>query len=204
MTKKIIQQLQPHLPGFKPHEKTSLARPIAGGTQFIGVALVDYRTLFRFTLTISTRIEQVQEIMNRFSGSPPKFHHITLTTATMLAYFSGASEHERFEVRSPEDVAAAVAELAPVLRDRVLPFLDAHQTVQSLDAVMNGPEGRRFDRTNAPYRQMTGLTLARLAGNPRFDALVESARAEMRGLKPHGAAKLEALVAYLRTTGGAP
>jgi hypothetical protein len=197
---KIFQQLQPHLPGFKLRKKEeSFARPIAGGTQFIALALVDHEPRFKFALPISTRIEEVEEIFNRFAGSPPKYHHMTRTTTTLLAYFYGQSEKKQFMVQSPEDIAAATADLAPVLRDRIMPFLDSHQTVQSLDAVMNGPEGPSFDKTNPPYRQMSGLILARLAANPRFDALAEAALAESRGWHPQDAKKLETLVAHLRT-----
>jgi hypothetical protein len=197
---KIFEQLGPHLPGFKPRKREEcFARKITGGTQCIGVPLVDYRPLFRFSLHTSTRIEEVEEIFNRFAGGRPAYHHMTLTTATFLEYFYGESERKRFEVRSPEEVAAAIADVAPVFRDRILPFLDTHQTVQSLDAVMNGPEGPRFDRMNPPYRQMHALILAHLAGNPRFDALAEAALAESQGFHPVDAKKLEALVAHLRT-----
>jgi hypothetical protein len=197
---KLFEQLQPHLPGFKPRKKEdSFARTITGGSQFIGVALVDHRPLFKFSLPVSTRIEEVEEIINRFSGSPRKYHHLTLTTATLLGYFYGESEDKEFKVRSHEEIEAAIADVAPVLRDRILPFLDSHQTVQSLDAVVNGPEGPRFVRTNPPYRQMHALILARLAGNPRFDALAEAALAEARGWLPQNAKKLDAVVAHLRT-----
>jgi hypothetical protein len=200
VTRKVLELLEPHLPGFKPGKtERSLVRTIPGGTQLIAVDVIDQRPLFKFSLPVSTRIEEVQEISNRFSGSPPEFHHITMTTTTLLEYFYGKSEPKEFKVRSSEDIAAAIADVAPVLRDRVLPFLDSHQTVQSLDAVMNGPEGPRFDRTRPPYWQMTALILARLAGNPRFDALAEATIAEARAWKPHNAKKLDALVAHLRT-----
>jgi hypothetical protein len=200
VTTKLFEQLQPHLPGFKPQKKEeSLARRITGGTQFIGLALIDHRPLFKFSLPVSIRIEEVEEIINRFAGSPPKYHRLTRTTGTLLSYFYGESDKKEFKIQSPEDIEAAIAGVAPVIRDRIIPFLDSHQSVQSLDAVMNGPEGARFDRTNPPYRQMHGLILARLAGNPRFDALAEAALVEARGWQPHDGKKLEALVAHLRT-----
>jgi|GEM_PF-5199348 len=63
---------------------------------------------------------------------------------------------------------------------------------------MSGPEGPSFDKTSPPYRQMSGLILARLAGNPQCDALVEAAVIEARGCRPHDRKKLDDLVAHLR------
>jgi len=58
----------------------AFVRKIEGGRQELGLPLVDYNPVFEFSLTLCTRLEAVQEITNRFSGSPPKYHSITLTS----------------------------------------------------------------------------------------------------------------------------
>ena len=91
-----------------------------------------------------------------------------------------------------------VTELAPHLRDRIVPFLDAHQDAKSLDAVMNSEAGAAFDQTNPPYRQMSSLILAHLAGNPRFDELVARYENAAAAWHPDDRKNLAALVERLR------
>lgn len=59
-----------------------------------------------------------------------------------------------------------------------------------------------FDSSGPPYREMTALAIARLAGNPRFEELVTRYRGQLVGLQPVDAQKFEQLVALLREEGG--
>jgi hypothetical protein len=196
----IFGRLAPHLPGFKRRKKNDeFARKIPAGTQLIGVSLVDYRPQFAFALPVCTRIEEVEEMFNRFAGGAPAYHKMTLTTMTRLEYFYSEREQKQFKFESEAELDVAVTELVPVLRDRVLPFLDAHQDIKSLDAVVSSPDGDAFDRSNPPYRQMHALILSRLAGNPGFDALATRYADDSRAWHPVDQKKLTNLVMYLRT-----
>lgn len=195
----FFDQLGPLLPGFRPRKKDEVfARKIAGGEQQVGLALVDYKPDFVLSLTVAIRLEEAETIFNAFSGSLPKYHGSTLTSATLLEWFTKGSP-ARVKVSSDAEIAAAVAQLKPVIEGRIAPFLEAHQDVESLDAVLNGPDGAAFDKTNPPYRQMHGLIVAKLAGNPRFEELAATFQGEAAAWQERDRAKLVALTNQLRT-----
>jgi len=194
----FLASLAQDVPGFRLVKKQSgFVRRLGEATQVIGMSLVDYKPEFRVSLVVTIRLEEAQRILNAFTGSPPRYHSMTVTTATTLEYFLPGAE--QYCVRNPDEVLAAGKELAPVLRERIVPFLEGHADAQSLDAVMNSDEGASFDRTNPPYRQMSSLTLARLAGNPRFGELVAAYEKEAATWHPQDRQKLSAIVEYLRS-----
>src|SRR5437867_3614933 len=64
----------------------AFVRDIACGTQRLGVPLWDYNPRFDFSLNMTMRIDAAEEITNRFSGSPPRYHSSTVTILTQLEY----------------------------------------------------------------------------------------------------------------------
>src|SRR5262245_42883866 len=80
-------------------------RKIPGGRQMLGLPLWDYNPEFEFSLNICIRLDAVEEVFHRFSGSQPKYHGMSFTTITRLEYFTGGSG--RYRVTSAGDVASA-------------------------------------------------------------------------------------------------
>jgi hypothetical protein len=193
------QQLAPHLPGFRPRKKEGdFVRRIPGGVQTIGFSLVDWNPQFKVSLVFTIRLEEAEKTLHAVLKTPPKYQAMTITTATLLDYFFPGERDKEFTVTTPEGIAAVATELAPHLRDRIMPFLDAHQDAKSLDAVMNSEAGASFDQRNPPYRQMSSLILAHLAGNPRFDELAASYEKAAAAWHPDDRKNLAALVERLR------
>src|ERR1700729_2445177 len=79
-------------------------RRIPGGRQMLGLPLWDYNPEFEFSLNICIRLDAVEEIYHRFSGSPPKFHSMSFTMMTRLEHFTGVPA--RYKVSTAEDVAS--------------------------------------------------------------------------------------------------
>jgi hypothetical protein len=197
----LHDRLAPLFPGFEPSKKEEgFVRKFDGGKQTVGVSLVDRWPLFlKFSLVLSVRLEAVQAIFNQFGGGPPKYFAITTTSATLLDYFfEGTEQKKEFEVRDEVEIEMAMLELTPVVRDRILPFLDEYRTVDALNRGMNfGNE--KFDRLNEPYRSMSALTVARLAKEPRFPELVARYRERVATCQAHDREKLAKLIAHLET-----
>jgi hypothetical protein len=184
-------------------------RPIAGGKQRIGVAFYDYNPRFEFAFPVTMRIEAVADIVNRFSGSPPAYHAITTTSITQMEHF-GAPFNHRFVGNGEAGVAAAVADAASFLGERIVPFCDAVRDVDALNREMNplGVESspvqliadrRDFDASNEPYRSMSGITLAAVARDPRFDALADRSLRWAAEFSPDDRQKFVDLLAFLRS-----
>jgi hypothetical protein len=186
-------------------------RTIEGGRQELGIALWNYNPLFRFSLTLCVRLEAVQEIINRFSGSPPEYHGTTLTSVTQLEFLGLPAEGGGVEYRatSEHELAAVLPGVAAMVRERVVPFFNEYWDVAALNRGLN-PDGaevvtqlpwprdrRTFDASQQPYRAMSGAAVARLAGDPRWEKLVGAYRAQVAGMAEDDCKKFESLVAYL-------
>jgi hypothetical protein len=194
----IYRELGPLLPGFKAKPRAeSFERTIPQGKQALMVAIVDYKPEFRFSLVLTIRLEAVQQIVNQFSGSPPRYHKITTTTLTQLDwFFPGEPKPKQYSVTNEQDIVAAVKQLAPILQQKILPFFDCYKDVKTIDEMINrldpSPDG-----TQMPVRAMTALAVAWLAGNPDFDELAAKYLSQMRGA-PAMAQKFTALIEHLR------
>jgi hypothetical protein len=194
----MYRELAPHLPGWKLVKKAqAFVRPIAGGEQQIIISVVDYKPEFRVSLTFVTRLEAVEALFHRASGIPLAAQKSSFSSITQLAYFyPNEPNQKQFAVHDEAEIAAAVNELAPVLRDEALPLLDRTRTVEALDAAMNGSDDR-FDTSDPTMRTLHALAIAHVARNPHFDALVARYQTEMSGFHPELRKKVATLVAEL-------
>ena len=68
----------------------AFVRKIAGGRQELVLALVDYNPEFWFSFTFCVRLDAVEEIINRFSGTDVPCD--TITSCTQLEHLGVAPE----------------------------------------------------------------------------------------------------------------
>lgn len=199
--------------GFRFKKATeAFVRKIDGGRQELGLPLVDYNPVFEFSFTLCIRLEAVQEVINRFSGSPPKYHSMTLTSITQLEFLGLPAESGRgvnFRVESQAQLRAVTPGVLNIVRDWVLPFFDEYRDVAAVNRGLN-PEGaervfrivgfpdrRSFDATNQPYRAMAGVAVAHLAEDPRLSELISAYQSQISEMQEHDRTKFDNLVNYL-------
>jgi hypothetical protein len=196
--------------GFRLSRKQEgFVRRIPQGKQCIGVPLVGHNPTYVFSLTLTTRLNAVEEIFNLFSGSPPPYHAMTVTAITQLDYFTKQPKTE-YPVATEADITEAVGGLIPLMQGKVIPFLKDHQDIAAWDKAVNSPENdvcgdstlladrcNSVDNSNQPYRGMHAVILARLAGNLDFDNIVGRLRARY-GNWAEATEKLAQLADYLR------
>src|SRR5215831_18898787 len=135
---KIYECLEPVLtPGEfrlkKSHE--GFVKRITGGTQTLGVPLWDYNPRFDFSLTMSIRLDAVEEITNRFSGSLPKYHSMTQTVLTQLEHL-GLSRC-RWQAKTENELEQTLSEVGSVVRESILPFFQRYQDLPAIAAAAN-------------------------------------------------------------------
>jgi hypothetical protein len=194
--------------GFRLNRKQEgFVRRIPDGTQYVGVALVDYNPTYIFSLPLSTRLESVQSVLNLFSGSPPRYHASSVTAITQLDYFTKKPKTE-YTVKTEADILNAVLDLEPAVKGKIIPFLDQHQDVAAWDKAINSATNNvcgggsltdrcsSVDSSNHPYRGMTAVVLAHQAGNPNFAEIVRRLRDFYKG-SSEATEKLTRLVDYL-------
>jgi hypothetical protein len=169
-------------------------RRIDNGWQDIGLPLWDYNPDFEFSLNMCIRLNSVEDIFNLFSGVAPKYHSTTPTTITRLEHFTRGPA--RYKVATAADVAAAGGVLSNLIRDRIIPFLDAHKDVQALDRALNC-EQSGMDIAQNPSGAMHAVILAHLAGNKDFERVVAKHQTDMR-LDPETPHVFNRLVEYLK------
>jgi hypothetical protein len=195
----LYRELAPLCPGWTLVKKeNAFVRTIPGGAQKVLVSLVDYNPKFRFALVFATRLEKVEAIANRFSGATPKTTSITLTTMTQLSYFFPGTQDKELSVTTEAEIIAAIRALAPMIRERALPLMDARRSVAALDVALNGGDPT-FDTSDRTSRTLRALTLARLAGNPRFEELAATYENGLRAYPSLSRTKVSRLLAYLRS-----
>jgi hypothetical protein len=173
-------------------------RTISGGKQEIGVPFYDFSPGFEFSLVMSMRLDEVEDITWTFAGTAPEDRSETVTAIVQIEYFAPEIP-TRFKVRSEKDIEGAASILAPIARERVVPFFYGCKDIQSLDKALHH-NARQLDTSYHPYRGMSGITVARLARNPEFDTLVSRYLAEMTSLPVDDRQKFISLAEYLKST----
>ena len=174
-------------------KKEGFIRQINGGWQEIGVPF--YPDRFEFSLVVTIRLDAVERISHMFSGSPLEYHSDTVSTIIQLEHFTlGPTE---FAVTNAQDIQNAIAVLEPVIHDRILPFLEKHQDIVSLDCMLNRciPS---VDTSFHPYRGMSAIIAAKMAGNPEFERLVAQYANEMNAMPTPDREKFNRLAEYLK------
>jgi hypothetical protein len=188
-------------------KRNGFIRPIPGGRQTLFTALEDYRAVFRFTLAFGIRLNEVEDVYNRFSGSSPDLQETSDTVVGRLESFVNLRDHfvdtpgprKKIQVTSQAEIVDAFCVLSPVIQEKVIPFFESHKDLKSIDQLLNPDEetAAAFDITRRPDCDMHALIVAHLVDNPRFDALLEKKRKELEGFNELDARKFAQLVDYL-------
>lgn len=194
----LYRELSPLLPGWKLVKKEQgFARGISGGRQVVGVAIWDRNPEFKFSLVFCTRLDAAEALVHRVSGAQVEHQKESMTVMTQLEYFFPGERNKRIRVVTPDEVVAAVAALAPLLRDRALPLLDGMQTISALDRALNGDDPR-LDTSDPTQRALHALAVAHLAHNPQFDQILARIEREMSGFLDSLKQQVAQLVAEIR------
>jgi hypothetical protein len=155
---------------------------------------------------MAMRVDAAEEITNRFSGSPPKYHSITQTVLTQPEHLGVRPCTWRAENES--ELRARLVEVTKIIQDRVIPFFDRYQELSIIAAAANaeptpdpGLVGERslFHSGNQPYRNMSAITLAHLARLEIFGALVLRYQRELSSVSHQSERdKFDQLVQFLK------
>jgi hypothetical protein len=147
-------------------------RVLGDVSQDVGVPLVDYAPTFDFSLVVGFRVDTAEAIFSSFWDVNPQE---TLTCSFNLEDFV-PQVGDWIRITNRRSLARALADLIPLLERDVLPFLDAHQDLGSIDRLMNGANQELFALAAEPFHSMSSIIVAHLARNPDRDQLAEAYR----------------------------
>jgi hypothetical protein len=180
---------------FKKAGEGILIRNIPGGNQRIGVPLVDYNPQFKFSLIITIRLDAVEEIANKFNVAPPKYHSETTTFTAQLERFM-PGKNTQFMVATEEDIKAAIVSLKPVIQERIIPFLDENQSLQTLAKTIDFLDiPKVLSGTGAGMRAMT---LAKLTKQPNFENIAATYQQRISQYPKAAQEELQNFIQHLR------
>jgi hypothetical protein len=190
-----FKKLENDVEGFMRH--------VDGIRQMLFIGLWDRGLAYEFTLGVGIRVDAVEAIYHLYSEYLPEYQASSDTCVINLkALVPGL---DRLTVYDAATIQQAVHQLAPYITNQILPFLDSHRDVRSLDRLLNqgkpaeqvcGVDGRGSWVLSFA---MSAVILARLAGNPDFDKLVERYRSEIRDFDDDDQQRYDRLVGYLRS-----
>jgi hypothetical protein len=168
-----------------------------GVRQTVVLGLVHYTSESKFRFTFHFRVEAAEAVFQQFVEVGPKFRKWRDTCFVTLNTLIPAAGEE-FVVRNRRSLQLQLSKLMPALERDVLPFLDAHRDLHSIDRLLNGRTRDWFATAGAPYHSMNAVIVARLAGNPDWAGLVREHRQRLRGrVGDEELATFERLVRYL-------
>ena len=152
--------------GFRYQKTTGeFARRIPAGKQAVYAEGTTHGGQYVFDPAVFIRLDAVEALVY---PDKPKERRQMPTIVTNLEHFGLHGERPfgvHWRIVSREDVLSAVATLRPVLEEKVLPFLDRHRDVVSLDQALH-PTNTASDGAatpGAPRRGGLHAALARLA-----------------------------------------
>jgi hypothetical protein len=180
---------------FAPHgfELQEVELPCAGGSvragefiraagevaQRVSIPLAVHALEFDWSLVFDFRSESAEAIYQMFAPVPPKSRSRTRTCGFNLeTLVPGLGEW--IVVRHLQDIQQSVTQLAPILVRDVLPLLDSHRDLASLDDLMNSSHRHLFPHPAQPNHSMKSLIVAHLARNAELHRLIAGYRGQLK------------------------
>lgn len=187
--------------GFTPRpELHQYRRAAEEGFQCVIHSWSHYDDISMLEIHIGIRLDAVEGIAFPMTNGLPGFAPDSMTLVTPLAKLRGR-RHQRYEIKTEEDVQEAVGEIKEWLKEDGLPFLEKYSSLEAMDALFNDNPAKLLPYIhNASNRCLRGITLAKLTGRDDFERLVRVYRQQLEIQQAIEVTKekYERLVEYLR------
>jgi hypothetical protein len=165
------------------------------GSQTISIAVDDLDPDFEIEPMFGVRIDAVEDIYHQFAGTREGYRQLSSTTMTPSFRALGV---DHFEATGDAELSQVAREIANLVRGRGLPFLNSYRDLTALDRALNVDRIPQFSITHEGSQARTAVIVARLAGNPSFERLVEEHAEAGRKFTHPGGASYDDLAEYLR------
>lgn len=167
--------------------------------------IVDYNPIYEIYFSLRTRLDKVEETINKFMHDRmnPKSMPLTETISIRYKELAG-SENDFIEVKSDEELEKAVKEIVALIKEDGLLFFENNHHIQKVNKMKKShilfkPEG------NVQFRDirtiMQSLTLMKLCNDPDFEELCNKYKelyVPFVGEEETGRNAIDDLITYLK------
>lgn len=145
------------------------------GFDVIHITIINAYPIFEVEISLRTRINQVEEIVNMFMEDHmnPKYMPLTETIAISYEELTG-SENNFIEIKSDYELKKAIFFCANLIRDKGFEFFNNNEDINKVNQLKkhriiyeHGGLSRHHNRRSL----MTSLVLMKLCNDPDFDLL---------------------------------
>jgi hypothetical protein len=186
---------------FKASKKdNALIRKVANGSHWILIGIYDYNPLYQISFHLAIRLDEVEAVFHKFSGTLPNYQGQSLTCSTPFKFLS-LDNTELYNVQSPGELASVIKTFSDVYDQKGESYFSSYGTSESLTkALLTQSEG--FNSLITPYNYMKLLILVRLTNQGDYEKIKHEAITACSGLHEMERTKLHALVDYLDKSAG--
>ncbi|MFZ6873784.1 hypothetical protein ACO0LF_17130 [Undibacterium sp. Di27W] len=157
--------------------RIAFSRKIEDGNQKIFISHRVGQFGNNFSVYVSVSLVSAQKIAREHEMFFPPEKEAPSTGFSTLYYFLETKDENLksdFPATTEKEFKQSFSVVETTILNRVLDFLDQSQDVKSLDAKINSLDDEPFPAQGFPKQSYSRVILARLAGNPRFDDIVEA------------------------------
>jgi hypothetical protein len=161
-----------------------MVREVNDIKQIISWSYTTSGTGFAVTPALGARSEAILSIFKQVSPIKPADEKSRRTLSVDIWRLSGDRSRGEFKVTSEADAAAAASAIVRLVRSDALPFFERCRSVADIDRLFNtdpNSQASRLLSLDNWTRCANALIAARLAGNPRYDGLVDAYRTLLAG-----------------------
>lgn len=170
------------------------------GFDVVILKVLDYAPTFQIETFLGIRINQVEEIVNKFqeySFASPQFMKYTETISTSYMVLSGAKENH-IEIETEKELDNAIDELTELIQGKGLAFFEKHRNIETINAIKK--EQILKEEHTVITNLMQSLTLMKLCNDPDFGELCEKYKkiyVPFVGEEESGRKAMDDLIEYL-------
>lgn len=161
-----------------------MVRAVNDIQQIISWSYTTSGTGFVVTPALGARSEAILSLFKRVTPIKPADEKSRRTLSVDIWRLSGNRSHGEFKVTSQADAAAAAGAIVRLVRSDALPFFERCRSVADIDRLFNtdpNSQASRLLSLDNWTRCANALIAARLAGNQRYDGLLDAYRTLLAG-----------------------
>ena len=152
---------------------------------------------------VGIRIDPVEEIFHKVSGTPPQYHKESVTIGAPLGTILwGDFRKYEFDLIEEADLPKAAQGMHKAFHEFALPFFQKNGSLEAIDTLLNADPGNP-ERLFGPggYGILRSTIVAKLVNRPDYDSLVQAYSKQIAPLDGgFHVQKFQTLLALLEST----
>lgn len=160
--------------GYKYNKETNLfLKYTPNGFWGIGTAMVDYNPLLKISFVTLPRLDEVEDVFNRFTTFRSGFEKYGSTLIVPYDLFK-ESKNFYYHFYNIEELDYILKDFRNIFVEKITPALEKFSDLHYLANMISTDEIRLIDITQKPNNYIHWLIIAKLVGLPNIKTLCDS------------------------------